>query len=140
MKVGRALTLAAVCLCASACYRQVVQTGLTPGATVVARPWTATWVFGLVEASPIDVTRECPSGIATVVTEMTVPNWLATLFTIGIYGPRNVTVTCAGRSALNGGLKEFYIANDATLDDRRTVFAAAMHLSQRTGEPVVLRF
>lgn len=140
MKVGRALTLAAVCLLASACYHQVVQTGRTPGTTVVQKPWTATWVFGLVAAKPIDVSPQCTSGIATVETQMSVPNWLATLVTLGIYAPRSVTVTCAGRSALNGGLKELYVAQAATQADREAVFAAAAEVSERLNQPVIVRF
>jgi hypothetical protein len=140
MRVGRALTLAAVCLVASACYHQIVQTGRTPGTTVVQKPWTATWLWGLVAAKPIDVSPQCTSGIATVETQLTVPNWLASLVTLGIYSPRSVTVTCAGRSALNGGLKEFQVAHTASQAEREAVFAAAAETSERTNQPVIVRF
>jgi hypothetical protein len=140
MKVGRAFTVAAVCLLATACYRQVVQTGRTPGTTVVEKPWTATWVFGLVPAKPIDVSQQCPNGIATVETELTVPNFLASLVTLFIYMPRSVKVTCANRSALNRGLQELFVARTATLSERSAVFTAAAELSERLDQPVVVRF
>ncbi|MEX2153539.1 MAG: hypothetical protein WD825_09385 [Gemmatimonadaceae bacterium] len=140
MKVGRALTLAAICLLASACFRQVVQTGRTPGSTVISKPWTATWVFGLVPATPIDVSAQCPSGIATVVTELSVPNWLASAITFGIYSPRTVTITCAGRAALNGGLRQFHVARGAPMADQNAVFVAAAEASNRTNMPVIVRF
>lgn len=84
---------------ASGCYRQVIQTGRTPAATVIDRPWTHTWLWGLVPATAIDVTSQCRSGIATVVTEQSFMNGLVSVLTLGIYTPRHVTVTCATGSA-----------------------------------------
>ena len=139
MKVGRALKLAAVCVIASACYHQVVQTGLAPSTTVVSKPWTATWIFGLVAAQPIDVTQQCPSGIATVSTQMTVPNWLVSAVTIGIYDPREVTITCAARSASLRG-PTIGIAANASLADREAAYINAVELSMRSGQTVVIRF
>ncbi len=100
MRVARAGVLCAVLLVSSACYRQVVQTGRTPAATVIDRPWTHTWLWGLVPASPIDVTSQCRSGIATVVTEQSFMNGLVGVLTLGIYTPRHVTITCATGSAI----------------------------------------
>ncbi|HYC52219.1 MAG TPA: hypothetical protein VEB19_13985, partial [Gemmatimonadaceae bacterium] len=100
MKAGRLLALAVVGLVASGCYHQVVQTGRTPGPTVVHKPWTPIFLWGLVPPAPIDVSAQCPSGIATVETKMTVPNWFAGLLTLGIYSPRDVKVTCATGSAM----------------------------------------
>lgn len=100
MRVGRAGVLCMVLLVTSGCYRQVVQTGRTPAATVIDRPWTSTWLWGLVPATPIDVTSQCRSGIATVVTEQSFMNGLVGLLTLGIYSPRHVTITCATGSAM----------------------------------------
>ena len=105
MRVARAGVLCAVLLVSSACYRQVVQTGRTPAATVIDRPWTHTWLWGLVPASPIDVTSQCRSGIATVVTEQSFMNGLVGLLTLGIYAPRHVTITCATGSAMAPGAR-----------------------------------
>ncbi|MFN8580306.1 MAG: hypothetical protein U0163_04920 [Gemmatimonadaceae bacterium] len=58
------------------CYHQVVQTGLPAGDKKIERPWTATWIFGLVPAQPIDVRKECASGVAYVDTQMTFANGL----------------------------------------------------------------
>src|SRR5688500_13884199 len=99
MRVARAGVLCAALLASSACFRQVVQTGRAPAATVIDRPWTHTWLWGLVPAKPIDVTSQCLSGIATVVTEESFMNGLVHILTIGIYTPRHVTITCATRSA-----------------------------------------
>lgn len=100
MRAGRLAVLTAVVLLTSGCFRQVVQTGRTPSATVITRPWTHTYLWGLVPAKPIDVTTECRSGLATVVTEQSFLNGLATVLTVGIWTPRHVTVTCATGTAL----------------------------------------
>jgi hypothetical protein len=100
MRLVRAGALCAVLLLSTACFRQVVQTGRTPAATVIDRPWTHTWLWGLVPATPIDVTSQCRSGIATVVTEQSFLNGLVGALTLFIYTPRHVTITCATGSAM----------------------------------------
>lgn len=140
MRVGRAMAMVAACVALSACYHQVVQTGKTPGSTVVSKPWTPTWIFGLVPATPIDVSQQCPSGIATVETQMTVPNALATFFTLGIYAPRDVKITCATRAALDRGMPQVNVAHNATADERAAAWASAVELSERTHQPVVVTF
>lgn len=102
MSPGRLATLAAAAVLACGCYRQAVQTGRTPSATVIHRPWTHTFLWGLVPAEPIDVTTECRSGIATVVTEQSFLNGVATVLTLGIWTPRDVTIRCATASATRG--------------------------------------
>jgi len=120
------------------CYHQVVQTGRPPGSTVVKKPWTATWLWGLVPASPIDVTRDCPSGIATVETKESFMNGLVGALTLGIFTPRDVTVTCATGSARGTGLKEFIVAQNASREEKATLLAEAIAESARTGQPVLI--
>ena len=140
MRVGRVLTLAAVCAFASGCFHQVVQTGRTPGATVVSKPWTPTFIFGLVPAPPIDVSKECPNGVATVETQMSFVNGLVSAITFGLYDPHDVKITCAaGRASLDGA-REINIARNSSEAERNAGFAAAIELSARTGQPVTVRF
>ena len=103
MPAGRFLSYGLAFLAASGCFRQVVQTGRTPGSTVVHKPWTPTFLWGLVPPAPIDVSAQCRSGIATVETQESVPNLIATVLTLGIYVPRDVKVTCATGSAVLPG-------------------------------------
>jgi hypothetical protein len=77
------------------CYHQVVQTGRAPGPVVVSHPWTATWLWGLVPAEEINVTSQCPNGVATVETQQSFLNGLVGGLTLGIYAPRDVQITCA---------------------------------------------
>ena len=140
MKAGRVLAIAAVALAASACHHQVIQTGRTPGPTVVHKPWTSTWVLGLVPAKPIDVSSQCPNGVATVETQRTFMNGFVALFTGIVWVPVDVKVTCAvGRASLNG-LEVINVARDASAEARDAALRAAMVRSSRTGKPVGLTF
>jgi hypothetical protein len=124
-----------------ACYHQVVQTGRTPGTTVVDKPWVSTWVFGLVPATEIDVRRECPSGIATVETETSFVNGLVGVVTLGIYTPQHARVTCATRTAnLPTGAVEIVIPADASAAQSAAIVDRAAQQALTTHTAVVLRF
>jgi hypothetical protein len=87
-------------LCSSvACYHQLVRTGRPAGTTVVDLPWVSTWLWGLVPAADINVTPQCPSGVARVVTERSFVNGVANFVTSGIYSPIHTMVTCASGPA-----------------------------------------
>src|SRR5687767_7280540 len=80
--------VAAALLTSTACFHAVVETGRPAGTTVVQKPWVNTFVFGLVAAQPIDVSAQCPGGLAKVETQMSVPNALVSFVTLGLYTPR----------------------------------------------------
>ena len=138
MKAKASMLLALGLVSLPACYHQVVLTGMSPGTTVVEKPWTATWLWGLVPATPIDVTQNCPSGIATVETKMTFLNGLVSGLTLGIFTPRDVKVTCASGTARGSGMREFTVAADASPEMRSEVWAEAIAYSARTHQPVLL--
>src|SRR5690349_3557421 len=94
---SRLLPVAVACLL-SACFHQIVQTGRTPGTTVIEKPWTATWIFGLVAANEISTAAQCPNGVATVETQQSFLNGLVGGLTLGIYTPQDVKITCASGS------------------------------------------
>lgn len=81
------------------CFRQTVETGRTPANVVIDRPWTSAWLFGLVPATPIDVSTLCRSGVATVVTRVSAANLLVSVATLGLWTPRHVTINCSTGSA-----------------------------------------
>jgi hypothetical protein len=138
MRVKRSIALALSLVVSSACFHQVVQTGRTPGTTVVRKEWTATWLWGLVPATPIDVTRDCPGGIATVETKLTFMNGLVGALTIGIFTPRDVTVTCASGTARASGLREFIVARGASDREKAEVLTAAIAESARSQQRVLV--
>ena len=137
----------------AACYHAVVETGRPAGTTVVQKNWVNTFVFGLVAAQPIDVTAQCPGGVAKVETQQTFVNGLVGLVTLGIYTPQSATITCAaGRSGMiDGGAPNvgaldprghtvIAVADNATADERTAAFRSAAEESARTGRPVFVRF
>jgi hypothetical protein len=138
MKAKASIKLALGLVVLPACYHQVVQTGRTPGTTVVEKPWTATWLWGIVPATPIDVTQNCPGGIATVETKMTFMNGLVSGLTLGIYTPRDVKVTCASGTARRTGLIEFIVVRNSSPEATADVWAQAIAHSARTQQPVLV--
>ena len=91
----RHVWVAAFALASSACFHQSIQSGLAPSTTVVEKQFVATWLWGIVPATPIDVRQQCPSGVATVETEQSFVNGLVGVVTLGIYSPQRLRVTCA---------------------------------------------
>ena len=140
LRAGRTAMLAVVCALSTACYHQVVQTGRTPGTTVIHKPWVATWVLGLIPATPIDVSKECPNGVATVETSMSFANGLVTMLLGLIYDPRDVKITCAQGRASIDGLRQIDVAKTASKAERDAALMEAADLSARTHQAVVVRF
>jgi Bor protein len=140
MKTVSRLSLVAIACLVSGCFHQIVQTGRTPGATVVERPWTATWLWGLVPAEEISTVAECPNGVATVETQQSFLNGLVGLLTLGIYTPQEVKVTCALAGAVLPGVRQIDVARGSSLDARIAAIEEAIAISARTHEPVVVRY
>lgn len=120
------------------CYHQVVRTGAAPGNVVVERPWTATYLFGLVPAGAINTAAQCPTGVAVIETQQTFANGLVGALTLGIYTPQTVRITCAaGTTAINGA-RHIRVASGASLGVRSAALKDALALAHQTGEPVVI--
>lgn len=138
----RWVPLALLAVSASACFHQAVNTGRPAGSTVVDLPWVQGWLWGLVSPQPIETRTQCPSGVATVVTEMSFMNGLVAGLTLGIYTPQHVTITCAtgGTASLPRGATELRIPSGASAEERAAVVAHAIELSAEQHAPVVLRF
>lgn len=125
----------------TACFHQVVQTGRPAGTTVVEEKWVSTWIFGLVEAKPIDARAKCPSGVATIETQTSFLNGLLGALTIGIWDPQTVTITCAAKSAmLPSGTQVFHVAAQATDAMANDVMQQAIVRSAETGSRVAVQF
>ena len=93
-------------------------------------------------AKPIDVSAECPGGIAKVETQQTFANGLVGAVTFGIFTPQSATITCAaGRSgSLNlTGERVVAAAND-TPEAREAAIRFAAEESLRTRTAVFVKF
>ena len=131
VRLGMAI---AGCVLLSGCFHQAVSTGMAPGTTVVRKPWTSTWIFGLVEAKPINVRQECPGGVAFVTSKMTFLNGLAQVLTFGIWAPQDVTITCAGgRASLDASVLQVPLGHAMAES-----VALAARTSWERGVPVAL--
>lgn len=140
MRTASRLSIAVSALLLSACFHQVVQTGRTPGTTVVERPWTATWLWGLVAADEISVVAQCPNGVATIETQQSFLNGLVGGLTLGIYTPQEVKITCAtGSAALPRG-RHIDIAHDAPIADRVAAIHQAIALAVETHQAIQVRY
>jgi len=94
----RLRTLAAAlsaALLSSACYRVTVVTGAPPAAPLVDKPWTHSFVAGIVPPPPLNVARECPGGVSRVVTQRSFLNSLVAGLTWNLYTPLQITASCA---------------------------------------------
>jgi len=140
MRAASRLSLVVGACFLSACFHQIVQTGRTPGTTVVERPWTATWLWGLVPAEEISVVAQCPNGVATIETQQSFLNGLVGGLTLGIYTPQEVRVTCASATGALPGARQIDIGHDASVANRITAIHEAIALAVETHETVQVRY
>jgi hypothetical protein len=127
-------------LLASACHHQVVRTGRPPGSTVIDKPWTNTFIFGLVPPAEINTAAQCPAGVAIVETQMSFVNGLVGAITFGIYTPVSVKITCAGGTAMVPGARRVDVAADASIAEREAAVAKAIALATETQGTVVVQY
>lgn len=67
---------------------------MKPGNDKIEKEWASSFVFGLVPPDPIDAKSTCTSGVSKVETEHSFLNALVAFFTLQIYTPMHLTVTC----------------------------------------------
>lgn len=137
------ITLVAAAVLLAGCYHATVETGLPAGTTGVHQDWVSTWFFGLVPATPIDVSKQCPNGVAKVETQHSFLNMLVSGFTAIVWDPIQVDVTCASSNkmgALPADAAVMTVHAGATADEMKAAFQAAADRSAREGVPVYVLF
>lgn len=117
-------------------------TGKEASNTVVQEKWAPSFIFGIVPAR-IDVSEECPNGIASAERKFSFPNMVVNTLTLGIYLPQSVTVTCAAGSmsaaAETSASMKFTLAKDATETEIQDVLRTAAIQSSIAHEPAQVR-
>ena len=89
-----------IAVAATACFRNTVQTGLTPSNDyVVVSKWAPSWLGGMFESHAKVQPGQCPNGVATVDTGLSFWNWVVSYLTAFIYTPETIVVTCAAPSS-----------------------------------------
>lgn len=92
----KTLTLCAAVAVMSGCYHVTVLTGAPPSATEINKPFSMSFVAGLVPPAEIDATEEgCTSGVARVETWHSFVNMLVGGISSNLVTPISVKVTCA---------------------------------------------
>lgn len=142
MSFIRALSLLAVVLVASGCYHARIETGLTPSAQVIDKPFASGWIYGLVPPSTVEAGEECPNGVAIVETELSFVNQLVSAITFGIYSPMHIKVTCAagGTSSLSAPAESVAVAQEASEEEVAEAFMRAADLAVASEQAVLVQF
>jgi hypothetical protein len=91
----RRTTTALLLLLATGCYHASIETGMKPGSERIEKEWASSFVFGLVPPETIQTQTKCTSGVSKVETQHSFLNALVAFFTLQIYTPMDLTVTCA---------------------------------------------
>lgn len=96
------LALAVASFALSGCYHVTVvhsRPGVTQQAaaapTVVDKPFSHSFVAGLVPPAEVNVKDQCPRGVSKVETRQSLVNGLVGMLTNSLYTPIHVRVTCA---------------------------------------------
>ncbi len=81
------------------CFHFHYVTERQPAPAPTSEAWHNGFVWGLVEPSPIDLARVCPSEFARVDSTETFVNGVVHALTFSIYTPETVTITCSAADA-----------------------------------------
>jgi hypothetical protein len=132
MRRFASFTVLALVVASAGCYHAVIDTGLTPGKTVIDQPWAMSFVAGLVPPPVVMTASQCPSGVSKVVTEHSFLNALVGAITFEIITPMHINVTCAAgrrealapieRSSRLGLQRALEDAARRSLEDSRPVY------------------
>ena len=93
--IRKVVLLGVVLSLSAGCYHATVVTGATPGSEKIEKDWAASWVGGLVAPETTEAQSKCPAGVAKVETEHSFLNSLVGIFTLAIYTPMSISVTCS---------------------------------------------
>ena len=132
--------LLAACLVLAGCYQAKMTTNKEPGNTVVEKKWASSYIYGIVPAE-VDVSDQCPNGVASAEREISFLNGLVSQLTVGIYLPQTVTVTCAAGGAMSHATtpENFVVPSSATPAEMQKTLSEAATQARFTKEPATVR-
>ena len=99
MRRIKLLSLVALLVGQAACYHVTVLTGRPEGAAKIEKPWTNSFVLGLVPPPEFETASKCPAGLARVDIQRSFLNGLVGAITQSIYTPLDVRIYCAAGSS-----------------------------------------
>lgn len=140
MKKSILIVLPVLFFALSGCYHAKIMTGKEPGNKVIEKPWAKGFVYGLVPPDELDVSEDCPNGVAMVETQHSVVNMLAQWITFGLFSPMHITVTCAAGSMSAVDAPQIDVASGASSDEVAEAVREAANISLYTRDQVRLNF
>jgi hypothetical protein len=134
----RAVSLCLVTGLCAACFHATIVTGKPESQTVVEKQWASSFIDGLVPPDVMDVSKDCPDGVAKVETVHSFLNELVSAITFGIYTPMDIKVTCTG----SGGhaSADYTVPENGTQAERQAVINDAANAAITSGKPVTVKF
>jgi hypothetical protein len=124
------------------CYNAKIETGLPPSDQKIEDHWADSWIYGLVPPSAVETAERCPHGVAKVETKLSFLNQLVGTFTLGIYTPMYIEVTCAAdtRRQEDAAESDIDVDGEATLEEKQAALLRAAELSATRGDAVWVAF
>lgn len=108
---------------------------------MVEKKWASSFLYGLVPAE-VDVSDECPNGIASATREISFLNGLVGGLTFNLYTPQSITVTCAaGGSTASVAPYDgvtYPVSNSASTETVESTLETAVTTSALTDKPVTV--
>lgn len=139
MKLLRPMITLVVLAAATGCYHATIDTGRAPSPTVVTKAFSPSFIYGLVPPPTLNVSQQCPSGVAKVETVHSFVEGLVAGITFGLFTPMTLKVTCAASGSGRDDAAMFD-ARGLGADAQATVVAGAIDRARSSGAPVYIQF
>lgn len=140
MNRSRSLIVLAVLMALPACYHAVIETGRPASATVVTKPFQLSFIYGLIPPPALNVSAQCPTGVAKVETVHSFVEGLVAFLTFGILTPMSYIVTCASGRASLPAAATIDVAHGSSSAEQAAAFERAIELARTTGSPAYLKY
>lgn len=140
MHRSRSLIALALLLALPACYHAVVETGRPASATVVTKAFQPGFIYGLVPPPALNVSQQCPTGVARVETVHSFVEGLVAAITFGLFTPMTYKVTCAAGRASLPAAATIEVASGSSAAEQAAAFQRAIEIARTTGAPAYVKF
>jgi hypothetical protein len=117
------------------CYHATIETGAKPSTVTIEQHWASGWIFGLVPPKTVETAAKCTTGVARIETQLSFVNMLVSFFTLNIYTPMDIRVTCA--EGAPGGTS-LIVPDSASSATWQAAIAAAAAEARSLRQPVYL--
>jgi Bor protein len=132
-KLGSLVLLCA--LTTAGCYHATINTGRQPSGQTIEVPWAHSFLYGLVPPSTVETAQQCPNGVATVETQHSFLNGLASFLTFALYTPITIEVQCA---ASDDDADASAVLPRGEDESTRELLTRAVDRAHQTGERVTV--